>query len=116
MKVFGKGGGAYDSDYFSAIEDAIVLGADSVNLSLGSSAAGFARNTTYKEVLDSLVDVNIVWTNSAGNNSYWGEQTYYGYSYAGAGTFATGGSPATYAKTLSVAAVDNDGFTGAYLI
>ena len=41
MKVFGKKGGAYDSDYMAAIEDAIVLGADSVNLSLGSSSAGF---------------------------------------------------------------------------
>ena len=117
MKVFGKGGGAFDSDYFSAIEDAIVLGADSVNLSLGSSSAGFARNSTYQEIIDSLVDVNIVWANSAGNNSYWSEQTpYSGYLYAGAGTFATGGSPATYANTLSTASVDNDGFTGAYLI
>ena len=32
MKVFGTKGGAYDSDYMVAIEDAIVLGADSVNL------------------------------------------------------------------------------------
>ena len=40
MKVFGKGDGAYDSDYFAAIEDAIVLGADSVNLSLGSTYPG----------------------------------------------------------------------------
>ncbi len=37
MKVFGKYGGAYDSDYMAAIEDAIVLGCDSVNLSLGSA-------------------------------------------------------------------------------
>ena len=35
MKVFGKNGGAYESDYLVAIEDAIILGADSVNLSLG---------------------------------------------------------------------------------
>ena len=32
MKVFGKGGGAYDSDYMVAIEDAMTLGCDSVNL------------------------------------------------------------------------------------
>ena len=37
MKVFGKNGGAYDSDYMAAIEDAILLGCDTVNLSLGSS-------------------------------------------------------------------------------
>ena len=34
MKVFGNGGGAYDSDYMAAIEDAIILNCDSVNLSL----------------------------------------------------------------------------------
>ena len=33
MKVFGDEGGAYDSDYTAAIEDAIVLGADTINLS-----------------------------------------------------------------------------------
>ena len=42
MKVFGKGGGAYDSDYMVAIEDAVTMGADAINLSLGSSAAGQA--------------------------------------------------------------------------
>ena len=36
MKVFGKNGGAYESDYLVAIEDAIVLKCDSINLSLGS--------------------------------------------------------------------------------
>ena len=40
MKVFGKNGGAYDSDYMAAIEDAILLGCDVVNLSLGSSNPG----------------------------------------------------------------------------
>lgn len=36
MKVFGKNGGAFDSDIMIAIEDAMILGADAVNLSLGS--------------------------------------------------------------------------------
>lgn len=40
MKVFGISGGAYDSDYMAAIEDAILLGCDSINLSLGSAAPG----------------------------------------------------------------------------
>ena len=48
MKVFGRSGGAYDSDYMAAIEDAIVLGCDSVNLSLGSSYAGLARSEVYQ--------------------------------------------------------------------
>ena len=43
MKVFGKGGGAYDSDYMAAIEDAMILGCDSANLSLGSGNPGMAK-------------------------------------------------------------------------
>lgn len=43
MKVFGDEGGAYDSDYTAAIEDAIVLGADTINLSLGSTSPARAR-------------------------------------------------------------------------
>ena len=112
MKVFGKGGGAYDSDYFAAIEDAIVLGADTINLSLGSASAGMTYNPTYKEIIDGMTNVNMIWANSAGNNYYWGDQTYFGYLYSDASNLASGGSPATYASTMSVASVDNDGVTG----
>ena len=115
MKVFGKGGGAYDSDYFAAIEDAIVLGADSVNLSLGSSSAGFSKNSTYQDIIDSIPNVNIVWANSAGNNGSWADNTPLGYLYSDGNNFASGGSPATYSSTMSVASVDNKGFTGSYL-
>ena len=116
MKVFGKNGGAYDSDYFAAIEDAIVLGADSVNLSLGSSSAGFSRNSTYQDIIDSLTFVSIVWTNSAGNNGSWADNTNAGYLYSDGVSLATGGSPATYSSSMSVASVDNDGASGNYLV
>ena len=115
MKVFGAGGGAYDSDYFAAIEDAIVLGADSVNLSLGSSTKGFSYNSTYQEIINSLTNVNTIWTNSAGNNSSWADSTALGYLYSDYANMGTGGSPATYKTPMSVASVDNDGFTGSYL-
>ena len=39
MKVFGKNGGAYDSDYMAAMEDAIVLGCDS-----GEPVSGFLQS------------------------------------------------------------------------
>ncbi len=121
MKVFGKGGGAYDSDYMIAIEDAIILGADAVNLSLGSSAAGFTTNSTYADIIESLEDSDIIWANSAGNNYSWNHFTNvsgkYGYDLLKEGdiNYHTGGSPATYKNTLSVASVDNDGQIGATL-
>ena len=116
MKVFGRGGGAYDSDYMTAIEDAIILGADTVNLSLGSGNPGLAWNSTYATILNEVSQAtNLVWANSAGNAYNWPQYSSVGYLYAEDVSFATGGSPATYAPTLSVASVENKGSTGMYL-
>ena len=114
MKVFGKGGGAYDSDYMVAIEDAIVLGADSVNLSLGSGAPGFATSSTpaYQEIMDNLATCDTTVTISMGNSGSWADSTYYEVPYAGDGNFYTGGSPGSYANAFTVASVDNIGQTG----
>ena len=113
MKVFGKGGGAYDSDYFAAIEDAIVLGADSVNLSLGSTYPGFIfADNMYQDILNGLSEKGTVVVFSAGNNYKWGYQTTL---YSDDINFSAGGTPATYTNTLSVASVDNDGYTGNHL-
>ena len=121
MKVFGQGGGAYDSDYMAAVEDALILGADVVNLSLGSSATGYASNDEYAATLDRLAESNVVWAGSAGNSGSWGDEAVLGslygagYLYGSDVGYATVGSPGTYANTLSVASVDNTGFTGEYL-
>ena len=113
MKVFGKGGGAYDSDYMVAIEDAIVLGADSVNLSLGSASVGMTT-TTYQDILDELSASSTISTNSAGNNYYWTEPTNVPYLYEDDISFATGGSPGSYPTSFTAASVDNKGSTGLY--
>jgi lactocepin len=116
MKVFGKGGGAYDSDYMAAIEDAMTIGADAVNLSLGSSVAGYVVNDTYAEILDNLTKFGMVWANSAGNNYSWSnDSTGANYLYADDVNYQTGGSPATYHNSLSVASVDNKGSVGYYI-
>ena len=115
MKVFGTGGGAYDSDYMAAIEDAIVLGADAINLSLGSSVAGFGHNDTYQAIMDSLSECLSVVTISAGNNGSWTDGLTYQSLYGRDVNFHTGGSPGTYDNALTVASVDNVGYTDAYL-
>lgn len=108
MKVFGKGGGAYDSDYMIAVEDAMTLGCDAVNLSLGSSVAGYTTNATYAAILDKLLSFGLVWANSAGNNYSWTNfATGPNNLYYDDVNYQTGGSPATYNNTLSVASVDN---------
>ncbi len=117
MKVFGKGGGAYDSDYMAAIEDAIVLGADSVNLSLGSGNAGFATSDEYQSVMDDLANSDTVVSVSAGNSGMYGDGNLPvdGYLYSDAANFATAGSPGSFTNAFTVASVDNDGVTGNYL-
>ena len=112
MKVFGKDGGAYESDYIAAIEDAIVLGSDVINLSLGSSVTGFTTTDLYQEVFDRLAQTDTVVAISAGNNYAWAEYSTNGYLYADDVNFHTGGSPGTYDNAFTVASVDNCGLTG----
>lgn len=115
MKVFGKGGGAYDSDYFAAIEDAVLLGADSINLSLGSASAGFAADDTYQDILDNFQSYDAVVSISAGNAGAWADESTYGVLLAEDNNFDTVGSPGSFANAFTVASVDNDGSTGPYI-
>lgn len=126
MKVFGGYGetdpnnatGAYDSDYMAAIEDAIILGADSINLSLGSSSAGFSHeiNYIYEEIMDSLTEHGAVVSISMGNNGAFADNAWlYTQMYSDDVSYMTGGSPGSYTNSFTVASVDNTGFTGMYI-
>ena len=108
MKVFGKGGGAYDSDYLVAIEDSFMLGCDSVNLSLGSAMAGMATSPTYQAIIDSFADSDTVVSISAGNAYEWANM-YADDIYAPDANFSTLGSPGSFANALTVASIDNGG-------
>ena len=68
MKVFGNNGGAYFSDIMAAMEDAMMLGCDSVNISIGS-AAGFSRDEqAIQQVFDRICNTDIVVSIAAGND------------------------------------------------
>ena len=112
MKVFGAKGGAYPADYMVAIEDAILLGCDSVNLSLGSGNPGRSRaaEAEYQAILDGLAKSGIVVAMSAGNSGYWAESAATGYLYADDVSMQTDGAPGSYTNSLAVASVDNAGF------
>ncbi|MBE6945880.1 MAG: hypothetical protein E7459_07320, partial [Ruminococcaceae bacterium] len=116
MKVFGKGGGAYASDYMAAIEDALVLGCDAVNLSLGSASPGFSTST-FEEVMDKLTKSDTVVAISAGNSGAWNDNSQTGvpYLYADDVSMNTGGSPGSYTNSLAVASADNNGKHGDYI-
>ena len=114
MKVFGAGGGAYDSDYFAAIEDAIILKADAINLSLGSGNPGSSFAGIYQSIMDNIVATNTTLIMSAGNSSYWTSSSKNPTKdlYLEDISQATGGTPGSVLNTLSVASADNVGSVG----
>lgn len=116
MKVFGANGGAYDSDYMVAIEDAIVMDCDVVNLSLGSSVQGWTFSEQYQSIMNKIADQlqneGMVVSISAGN-SYSLVDMMEPANIARTGLYIedinmhTGGSPGTYVNSLCVAAAQN---------
>ena len=119
MKVFGSKGGAYDSDYMAAIEDAIVLGCDSCNLSLGSAVQGWTFDNRYQEFLNALADGSVnagtLVSISAGNSSSMANNLGYDLFIDDVSEH-TGGSPGTFLSSLCVASADNTGETGMPLV
>ncbi|MCH5314457.1 MAG: S8 family serine peptidase [Eubacterium sp.] len=108
LRVFNALGGAYESDFMVAIEDAILLGADTINLSLGTGTAGFRRPTLYTDILENLVESGTVCVASAGNSAAWADKgKINGYLFAEDVNMYTAGSPGSYSSSLSVASVDN---------
>lgn len=115
MKVFGVGGGAYSADYMAAIEDAIWLNCDSVNLSLGSGSAGRSYGSkSDQQILDSFRNTDTVVTVSGGNNGAWGENvlTGTGMTYTTDVRMHTGGSPGSYTNSFTIASVTNTSMSG----
>ena len=113
MKVFGNGD-PYDSDYMAAIEDAITLGCDVVNLSLGTTMPGSPHNDTYSELLEMMTHTDTVVVISAGNAYNWATASTFGYLYNDDVSFDTVGSPGSYGSAFTVASVENDGAMGFY--
>ncbi len=116
MKVFGKNGGAFDSDILASIEDAMVLGADSVNLSLGSTTAGASYDNGYTEIMERVKQSGMTVIASAGNDGPWSAYTTNGYLYAEDVNLDTVGSPGSFDSFMAVASVDNDGSIGSSIL
>ena len=72
MKVFGDENGARDTDIIRAMEDAYLLGADVVNLSLGSEGDflnGDLIGELYQEVIEKLRGEGVIVCCAAGNSA-----------------------------------------------
>ncbi len=117
MKVFGQGGGAYMDDICAALEDAMRLGCDVVNASLGSAAGFASSNSELDLIYERLSSYDIIANFSAGNegpSSYgnmWGTDL----NRTDNPDNAAIGSPSTWANTFSIASADNSVIMSPYL-
>ncbi len=109
MKVFGRSEtrSGYASTYMAALEDAVTLGCDVINMSLGSTSAGFSIGTDSLAAFNTLADSGIVVTISCGNSYGWnnqGSNTGSTYIYADDVSMDTVSRPASFTDSLAVAA------------
>ena len=121
MKVFGENG-AYESSYVAAIEDALVMDCDVVNMSLGTSSPGFAYSEdpyqqTWSMLSNKDFNSKIVVSISVGNSYSFADflQDEDGSQYdlyIEDVSMHSGGGPGTYTNSLCVASADNLYMTG----
>lgn len=112
LKVFGADGAARDSDVAAAIEDALTLGADVINLSLGVAVPGFASpeaSDPYVNVQKLLLESDTVIVYSSGNAGNWASHTANGSLYNDGVNFQMGGASGSYTSSFTVASADNRG-------
>ena len=108
MDVFG-GQGAYGADILAGVEDAIMLGADTVNLSLGTVFPGFSTASSLGGFLEKLKNTDTVVTISAGNSYDWAYLSRPGTLYADDINTDTMGDPGSGTEALTIASVENTG-------
>lgn len=112
MKVFSDyADGGDDGDILAALEDAIVLGVDAINMSLGSSS-GFTREADdeYKnDLYDRIEQAGISLIVAASNDFSSGFGSVHGNTNKASNPdSATVGAPSTYNAALSVASINGN--------
>lgn len=109
MKVFGNAGGAYFTDIMAAMEDAMTLGCDSINISIGS-AAGFTRDeAAIQDIFDKVCDTDIIVSVAAGNdyNAAYGNTTGTNANLTSNPDNGLVAAPGSYTNATTVASLNN---------
>ena len=112
MKVFGNDAmysTTYSDIYMKAIEDAIKLEADVVNMSLGSTAGTNIADDPLNRSVTNAVQNGIDFAISAGNSGYtfYGHTGNYGLPFEEDPDFGVTGSPGVSTDSMSVASYEN---------
>ncbi|HSI65802.1 MAG TPA: S8 family serine peptidase, partial [Planococcus sp. (in: firmicutes)] len=113
LKVFGNDpqfASTYGDIYVKAIDDSIKLGADVINMSLGS-VSGFVDSTNPEQMsVERSTDNGILVAISAGNSDMFGSGTWY--PYAENQDYGLTGAPSVSKDSFGVASFENDIITG----
>ncbi len=115
MKVFSnnaKNSGAYDDDIISAIEDSVKLGADVINMSLGSVSSDVDPSDPQQQAVAKASEAGVINVISAGNSGVAGS-TADGNPVNNTGTseLSTVGAPGVTPDALTVASAENSKVT-----
>lgn len=116
MKVFGRIGSAYAEDVLASIEDALILDADVINMSLGSPCGFTSDGEFFDDIYGRVNETNTILAIAAGNSATLGQGNAWGTNsnLASNPDNSTVSSPSTYVNATSVASVDNVGIMGYY--
>lgn len=122
MKVFSSSGsnGATWADILAAADDAVALGADVINMSLGSTC-GFSTpegEEGVAEVLENIASSGVMLSISAGNeySAALGTRIGKGHALTQNPDYGTVASPSSYSEPLSIASVEKaDSIDSCYL-
>ncbi|SFA83532.1 lactocepin [Lentibacillus halodurans] len=109
LKVFGNDPefqSTYGDVYIKAIDDAIKLDADVLNMSLGSTAGFVDDESPEQQAVTRAVDNGVLMSISAGNSAMFGDG--YFYPYASNPDYGVAGSPGVADDSLQVASFEND--------
>lgn len=129
FKIFADASGSTNSGiYFAALDDALALGVDVINMSIGSDS-GFTydwelENEVFGNVYEKLDEAGVIVCISAGNDYFHGYDglnyvnVNYGVNWNSAShiDYSVVGSPSTYNGNQSIAAVNNIEVTGYAII
>lgn len=108
LKVFGNDpemGSTWADIYIRAIDDAIALGADVINMSLGSTAAFVLPDSPENQAIENAIEHGIMMSISAGNSAHLGN----GFlnPFVANPDIGVVGSPGLSENSLQVASIEN---------
>ena len=116
MKVFGANGGAYQDDLMAAIEDALLLDVDVINMSLGATSGFSSEDPEIDAIYGRVEYTDTILAISAGNETQSPVGNTWGTDLNPTEHPDTGivGSPSTWGGAISVASAENTHVVSTY--